>query len=206
MKQAALFLLVASCIEGCAHPERVPMATIPARVGAGVVALAAKASPAAAIRPRPVTVNSLSAPTGIQPAANANSRLPLTAQASGAGPITLPTTSPRISFSAAAPSEKRPLTAMNKTDAPAATGPSEVPRSVAATKVEHDQVLESASGKSPTSPGVSLSSSSEFWYGVGTISGALFTSILAPLLVEVIKRRLETGRRARARFVEPGDS
>jgi hypothetical protein len=50
-------------------------------------------------------------------------------------------------------------------------------------------------GKSPPANYAYFSSSSELWYGAGTICCVLFTSIFAPLLVELMKHRFGVGRR-----------
>jgi hypothetical protein len=59
---------------------------------------------------------------------------------------------------------------------------------------EHPSIAESAD--SFNSDWTSQGLSKEAWYGIGTICGALFTSILAPLLVDFIKHCIGFGSSA----------
>jgi hypothetical protein len=64
---------------------------------------------------------------------------------------------------------------------------------VAATKQEDKRDLLSATVPPKASSPEKQDFSKEIWCGIGTIFGALFTYILAPLLVDLIKHRVGIG-------------
>jgi hypothetical protein len=64
---------------------------------------------------------------------------------------------------------------------------------ITATSQDHEWAPTSLPRRSAT-PGCAFRPTpSEMWYGAGAIAGAIFSSILAPLLVEFIKHRFHVG-------------
>jgi hypothetical protein len=194
MKQAACFLLSASCTLGCAHAVPVPTPKPPERGVPSSIAPPVQVNPTILPHERLVSPDANLPERKTQPAGSDNPPVTVISKRWRFAPDEGLKDRSGETHQRAEPLQKSLVTAHNGSKAEVATHSNKVTELTGAPeKVKGKAILPSVAGGRPITcayPNIP----NDVWYGVGTICCVVFSSVLAPLLVELIKHRFGVGR------------